>query len=122
LLVFDETDPAPAVASGTLNDLLHPPAGVVSYPNLTLEYGQQPGDPCNYIDVPVALFKAIAPKSTEARWLAHSRIVSPELMAQKALGDIDTPLGETAIVVGNRLAMEGHKTSCAVVSLEDMGS
>ena len=121
LLIFDESDPAPAVAQGTLDNLLHPPTGVASYPNLTLEYGQQPTDPCNYTDVPVSLFSAIAPKSTEVRWLAHSRTITKELLAMKARGEVDTPTGETSIVVGNRLAKAGHKTSCSLVSLEDMG-
>lgn len=122
LLIFDETDPAPVMESGTLLDLQHPPSGTVSYPFFTYEYGQKPDDPCNYIDVPAELFKSIAPLSTELYWLAHARTVSDSALALRALDvTVDTPLGECSVVVGNRLAKAGRKTSCFLVSLEDMG-
>ena len=122
LLIFDETDPAPIMESGTLLDLQHPPQGTVSYPFFTYEYGQKPDEPCNYIDVPAELFKAIAPLSTDLYWLAHARSVSESAVALRALdATVETPLGECSVVVGNRLAKAGHKTSCFLVSLEDMG-
>lgn len=122
LLVFDETDPAPVMKSGTLVDLQHPPQGTVSYPYFTYEYGQKPDDPCNYIDVPANVFTAIAPLSTELYWLSHARTVSESAAALRALEtNVETPLGECSVVVGNRLAKAGLKTSCFLVSLEEMG-
>jgi hypothetical protein len=122
LLVFDETDPAPVMKAGTLTNFEHPPAGTVSYPSFTYEYGQKPDEPCNYIDVPAQLFTAVAPLSSELYWLAHARTVSDSAVALRALAaGVDTPLGECSVVVGNRLAIAGHKTCCFLVSLEGMG-
>lgn len=108
LLAFDETDPPPPLCSGTVADLQHPPAGTVSYPHLeTLEYGEKPTDPCQWIDVPVELFSAIAPTAEELRWLAHAR-------------RIDQPPDAYANVVSNRLPRADAKTVCCLVSVENM--
>lgn len=121
ILVFDEGDPIPETVQGTLRDLQSPPAGVASYPALTLEYGEAATDPVTYVDVPAALFAAVAPKSDELRWLAGSRVISRELLANRPMGEVDTPAGDAALVVGNRLAREGARTTAMLVSLEDMG-
>jgi len=121
ILVFDEGDPIPGTVQGTLRDLLSPPSGVASYPGLTLEYGEAPADPVTYVDVPAALFAAIAPGSDELRWLAGSRVVSQEVLAARPMDEVDTPTGDAALVVGNRLAREGARTTAMLVSLEDMG-
>lgn len=121
ILVFDEGDPIPGTVQGTLRDLLDPPSGVASYPALTLEYGEAAADPVTYVDVPAALFAAVAPKSDELRWLAGSRVVSREALAARPMDEVDTPTGDAALVVGNRLAREGARTTAMLVSLEDMG-
>lgn len=121
VLVFDENDPIPEPVQGTLRDLLELPTGVVSYPSLTLEYGEAPADPVTWVDVPAALFAAIAPESDELRWLAGSRIISQAALLARAMDEVNTPTGDAAIVVGNRLAREGARTTAMLVSLEDMG-
>ena len=121
VLVFDEADPAPEINAGSLKDLSELPSGTLSYPAFALEYGQQPEDPCRYIDVPADLFSAIAPLSTEMRWLCSARLVNKVATQARAFVDVDTPTGESAVVVGNRLAKAGHKTTCCLVSLENMG-
>ncbi|UAY54338.1 hypothetical protein [Arachidicoccus terrestris] len=121
VLVFDEGDPAPKIHSGSLKDLSDLPSGTLSYPGFTLEYGQHETDPCRYIDVPADLFTAIAPLSTEMQWLSSARLVSKVATQARVTDGVDTPLGESAVVAGNRLAVAGHKTTCCLVSLENMG-
>jgi hypothetical protein len=121
VLVFDESDPVPGTVQGTLGDLLDRPAGVVSYPGLTLEHGQVPADPLTYVDVPAPLFAEIAPRSDELRWLAGARVISRASLASRPMDEVDTPTGDAAIVVGNRLAREGARTTAMLVSLERLG-
>ncbi|HYC88120.1 MAG TPA: hypothetical protein VEO54_02820 [Thermoanaerobaculia bacterium] len=122
LLTFDVNDPIPAVRHGTLGELLPGglPAGTISYPNLALEYGESATDPILFIDVPAALFTAIAPSAADLRWLAHAREISLETAARKR----DTTDGSIAtdfsVVVSNRMPTAGNRTACHLVSLESM--
>jgi hypothetical protein len=122
LLAFDGDDPPPPVQAGTVHDLLPAglPPGTVSYPDLTLEPGESASDPCEFVDVPIDLFAAIAPGLEDLRWLAHGRHLDPEALARKALGPADTPPQDLSTVVANRVPAAGGKTVCCLVSLESM--
>jgi hypothetical protein len=124
LLTFDVDDPIPVVRFGTLAELLPPglPAGTISYPNLTLEYGQSETDPILFIDVPIDLFTAIAPAASELRWLAHAREISVETAARKVDDASGTIATEFSVVVSNRLPAPGNKTACHLVSFEGMSA
>jgi hypothetical protein len=124
LLTFDREDPPPTVWSGTLAELLPQalPTGTISYPNLRLEAGQSPQEPCRYIDVPVDLFQQIAPTLQELRWLAHSRRIDPEAIARKAFEAEQPPPQELSAVISNRLPAPGHETVCCLVSIEQMAA
>ena len=135
LLVFDENDPPPEVREVMVGDLTPAafphaqgapptasslPADAVSYPELTLEYGQFAWDPCRVIDVPVALFSAMAPGLVDVPWLAHSRTVSSANPLRAAgLADGQTSI-ESAVVVGNRLPDPNSRVTVHLVSLEQM--
>lgn len=122
LLTFDVDDPIPIVRPGTLADLLPGglPPGMISYPNLALEYGESPTDPVLFIDVPATLFTAIAPSERDLRWLAHARVISLETVARKSdRDDLATPT-EFSVVVSNRLPKPGNRTASFLVSLESM--
>ncbi|RWA84410.1 hypothetical protein [Mesorhizobium sp.] len=132
LLVFDQSDPAPTVAAGTIADLLPDglPSGTVSYPDLedSLEYGEctsQNGSavylPCQYIDVPGPLFSAITPSYCDLYWLAHARKVEPKRAALKATKRGRAAQTELSVVVANRLPTPGSTALCCLVSLEGLG-
>ncbi|MCU0910419.1 MAG: hypothetical protein MUE98_03465 [Rhodobacteraceae bacterium] len=135
LLVFDENDPPPTVSQVMVGDLTPSPfphaqgatptasslpADAVSYPGLTLEYGQFPWDPCRVIDVPVSLFNAVAPGLVDMPWLTHSRTVSSASPLRAAgLAEGQTSI-ETSVVVGNRLPDPNSRVTVHLVSLENM--
>lgn len=124
LLTFDLNDPIPEVKHGTLADLLPGglPEGTISYPNLALEYGESTTDPILYIDVPAALFTAIAPSTADLRWLAHARVIDLETAARKRDLDDGSLPTEFSVVVSNRLPTPGNRTACHLVSLESMAA
>ncbi len=124
LLTFDINDPPPEVVSGTLADLLHPPAGTASYPNFRLEMGESPDEPCLYVDIPAGLFYEIVPTMNDLPWLAHARSIDPGALLQRAderSADKWSPT-EFSTVVSNRLPTPGNGTVCYLVSLENMGA
>jgi len=137
LLVFDESDPPPDLREVMVGDLMREPfphakgesptpsslpADAVSYPGLTLEYGEFPWDPCRVIDVPVALFDAIAPGIVDMPWLAHSRTVAQSQPLRAAgLAEGQTSI-ETSVVVGNRLPDPDSRVTVHVVSLDQMAA
>jgi hypothetical protein len=121
LLAFDGDDPAPAVVSGTLADLLSPPGGVASYPGLALEYGESDTDPVQYVDVPAALFHDVAPTVDELAWLTHGRTLDGQSQARKAdQPDGSAPATDFSAVMANRLPAPGSRTVCYLVSVEGM--
>ncbi|MBS7539524.1 hypothetical protein [Ancylobacter lacus] len=135
LLVFDENDPPPKVVEAMVGDLTPAPfphadnaapapsslpATAVSYPGLTLAFGEVPWDPCRVIDVPVALFAALAPGAVDMPWLSHSRTISSAAPLRFAgLADDQTRI-ETSVVVGNRLPTPDSEVTVHLVSLENM--
>ncbi|HEV2734461.1 MAG TPA: hypothetical protein VGV85_06460 [Longimicrobiaceae bacterium] len=122
LLTFDGADPPPVPVSGTLADLVSPPAGTVSYPDLRLEHGEALTDPVLYIDVDAALFTAIAPTLDELAWLVHGRTLDAGSLLRRADAGGEGPSGEYSSVFSNRLPKPGSRTVCFLVSVEDMGA
>jgi hypothetical protein len=153
LLLIDTADGVAPARTLTVANLVsaskHPggtlPDHFVSYPDLaSLDYGEEYAHPCQVIDVPVALFNAIAPSFDDLKWLAHARRVDtakkpssePTIFARAALAGAasppsngsaaggGTPNGSTpevtdyAVVVGNRLPVPGHKSTVHLVSLD----
>jgi hypothetical protein len=99
-----------AVGKGTL------PPGYVSYPDINpLDYGEEPEEACTTIDVPRAVFDAIAPSSADLPYLAHVR-EADTVDAQ----DHPEPTATTAVVLGNRAGAPGGVSHAFLVSLENM--
>jgi hypothetical protein len=69
---------------------------------------------CLGIDIPVNLFRAIAPKVEELKYLNHVRQVNTD--GKEVLG-IDEQ-GWYSVTVGNRMALKGGQYHCYLVSLE----
>jgi hypothetical protein len=135
LLLFDEDDPVPETKSILAGDLApNPfprakdgpdqpselPAGTISYPGLTFDYGEFPYQPCNVIDVPVTLFNQIAPGQVDVPWLAHARILTPDKPARMGLTTDPGAAVETSVIVGNRLPNPNARCTVHLVSLEGM--
>lgn len=92
-----------------------------------LDYGQSPDDPCQILDVPLALFEAIAPSSDDLKMMAHVRNVNvvrkatyngvpagrPDLSSVPGTSDF-------ALVLGNRVPRAGVRTFAHLVSLENL--
>ena len=108
VLLFDEADPPPAPAQRTIADLAS--SGGVLFPARDREPGEQTTDPVTTIDVPLALFNAIAPSAADLQWLAHVR-------------ETEAPPGgsgpsDNAVVFGNRLPAAGAISTAHLVALE----
>lgn len=115
LLVFDSEDPTPPTVMRTLAELLNPPSGVVSYPDLVLAPGESSTDPVATIDVPVALFSQMAPSAADLVHLAHSRQVAPN---NKSSDSVNSQ-ADYSVLIANRLPY-GQKTTVHLVCLEGM--
>jgi hypothetical protein len=76
-----------------------------------LGYGDSIWDPCMVVDVPVALFKDIAPAQEDLRWLAHCRIVNDPAKNKSR---------EFSVIFANRLPKKEGLTAAYLVSLEGM--
>ncbi len=97
----------------TLHDLIDPPSGVTSYPDLKPAYGETPQDPCSYIDIDLGLFGQIAPSLADLQWLAHVRAADPT--------DSGASPSEQSVVFANRLPAQGRRSIIYLVSLDAMG-
>jgi hypothetical protein len=118
LLLFEEADPAPSPQPVTVRDLRRGgglPADAVAAA-LTLDDGESETDPCTVIDVPVALFAAIAPSRADLGWLAHVRQVGT---AAKSAA-FTAPTQENAVLVGSRLPAPNTRCAVHLVSLEGL--
>ncbi|MCP1846150.1 hypothetical protein ACVIHI_009071 [Bradyrhizobium sp. USDA 4524] len=137
LLLFDEDDPVPepkSVFAGDLTPNPFPhakggpdqpsalPTGTVSYPGLTFDYGEFPYQPCNVIDVPVALFNQVVPGQVDMPWLAHARILTTDKPARMGLTTDPGTEVKTSVIVGNRLPNSNARCTVHLVSLEGMAS
>lgn len=115
VLPFRALDPPPVPQAVTLGELA--PSGTVFFPPRSTEPGESDADPVTVIDVPVALFAAVAPTAEDLGWLAHVRRV--DVHARPA-GD-GPPRSDFGVVMGNRLGLPGQATTAVLVSLEGWG-
>lgn len=90
-----------------------------------LEYGQSPDDPCQIIDIPLALFWTIAPSCDDLKMTAHVRTVNVIRKATQngvpaGRNDLSKVPGTSdfALVFGNRVPKAGVRTFAHLVSLE----
>jgi len=140
VLLLDEDDVAacPGLrlppANATVGDLF--PQGAVSTSTLGandhsyfdgakdtsgLEPGQTISDPISVLDVPLALFRRLAPTIADLALLAHVR--DAEFTAKTTVpgvSDVGEPTGTFSLVFGNRLPQTNKKTYAYLVSLEEM--
>lgn len=106
LLVFTDGELTPT-ANTTLSTLK---AASPGWPGVTLEQGQQDGDPVAVIDVPKTLLRSILPTAPELRWLAHVR---------RPTDNVGVVTGEEwAVVVANRLPAPLATSVAHLVALE----
>lgn len=86
-----------------------------------LDPGQQLTDRVETIDIPVPLFRSIAPSVEDLKYMAHIRKVS---LVNKAtmpgISDVGEPEGSFSIVFGNRLPTGKRQSWAYLVSLENM--
>lgn len=106
LLVFTDGELA-ATPNLTLSSLK---AAAPGWPGVTLEQGQQEGDPVAVIDVPRELLAKVLPSASELRWLAHVRRPTDEQGA--VAGE------EWTVVVANRLPAPRATSVAHLVVLE----
>lgn len=86
-----------------------------------LDPGQQLTDPIQTLDLPVPLFRHIAPTVEDLNYMAHIRKVSLVNKAtMSGISDIGEPEGSFSIVFGNRLPGSNRKIWAYLVSLESM--
>lgn len=92
-----------------------------------LDYGETPDDPCQYLDIPLALFWKIAPSSDDLKMLAHLRNVNIIRKATQngvpaGRNDLSKIPGTSdfALVFGNRVPRVGVRTFAHLVSLEGL--
>lgn len=132
ILLFHD-DERPPLTSSTLKDLQRvaggTPGDVASYgdgyaaANATFgEFGEADSDPCLTIDVPAALFSAVAPTLADLQWLAHARQVSTAKKAAEKRAAAGTLASDFSVVVGSRLPKAGSACTAHLVSLEGLGS
>lgn len=122
LLVFDESDSPPPIQTLTLNDLQHPPSNIASYPNLILEHNESSADPVQVIDIPITLFNNIIPSLADMPWLAHARTITSDTTRKAVSLNGTVPGTEFSVIIANRLPAAGKKTTCFLVSVENMGT
>lgn len=109
LLLFSEDDPAPSPKTIKLKELSKTQDKKIWFPpNFALEFGEKPEDECQIIDVPINLFKKIAPSLSDLRWLAHGRIVNVDNKIQNKGA---THSGKYSVIIGNRLPSNSPEKS-----------
>jgi hypothetical protein len=109
------------------------PSDTLSYPfdppwnseKCLLEYGESPDNTVLSIDVPVAMFKTVAPSLTDLGFLAHVREVdvtgrSAAAGTGGAGSDGNPDVGQFSAVLGNRTLAPGPGNA-VLVSLEGLG-
>ncbi len=142
VLLIAQDDPAPDFNQVTLLDLLSPeyktPDGdqgklpknylFPGFPGVDhndLEFGEKWTDPCLVVDLPIALFKAIAPSLDDLKWLGHVREIQPTVsqsaLYMRKLRKVSTPQSPPRLstVIGNRLPAEGSESQALLVSVEN---
>ena len=92
-------------------------SGQLVVPNLQPEPWQRDDDPCLTLDIPLELFRAIAPSWEDLPYLAHARRVG-NTTHMEADGIEDG--GWFSVVVGNRLPTPNKENRVFLVSLEGL--
>ena len=123
LLVFDANEiPAAGptaqtgAVSSTVDALLTPGDGGVAVPAIAVTDAERKLK-CQTLEIPLALFQAVAPRAGELRYLAHVRQID---LAGQPGADADE-VGWFAVVVASRLpvaAKEGARNIAHLVSVE----
>ena len=116
VLLFDQNDPATTPQHVTIADLVT--KSNTFFPSRVPEDGENLTDPVTVIDLPIALFNAIAPSLEDLNWTAHVRTVDP---VAKAAGDGVPPAVDYSVVFGNRLPVPGNTATAHLVSFEGFG-
>lgn len=118
LMVREDELDGTAPVRRTVEDLIHPKEAEVVGPAGLSVSEQELAQGCLTIDLPAALFAAIAPRSEELGLLTHVRQVNTD--GKEILGlDAD---GWFAVVVGNRLPASGKRHTALLVSVEGLAS
>ncbi|HEY4281183.1 MAG TPA: hypothetical protein VGM91_23415 [Conexibacter sp.] len=151
VLLFDADDEAAfpgfraQAAAGTVRNLFIPRTGAVQPQGYSyfwaqkdlgetsdglaqhLDYGQSPDDPCQLLDVPLALFWAVAPSCQDLMLTAHARNVNVVRKATEngvPAGRIDLSrvpgTSDFSLVLGNRSPQAGVRAFAHLVSLEGL--
>jgi hypothetical protein len=125
ILLFNENDPGrlPPVQTLTVSDLIAVADGgtrpaTVLGPALTpddLEPGQNLADKVMVIDVPAALFTAVAPLLGDLPFAAHARLIDP---SKKVFPAAHNPDGWVSVAIGNRFPNPGSQNRAYIVSFE----
>jgi len=108
LLVFTQAE-APTVQTVQAGSLVTASTGSPWHPAYPLEEGQLATDVVTVIDVPVGLVETLLPVPADLPFIAHVR---------EPLDDDDDPLGQQAVVLGNRLIPPDSLSMIFLVSLE----
>lgn len=123
LLLFEEDElAATPFAACRLAEVAKPPAGVRG-PEIKLDPWELPdrgGEEkrCTVLDLPFGLFRRVAPRQSELRWLAHARLAATTHKEDLfGVGD-----GWFAVILANRLPAEGKRNIAVLVSLEGHGA
>jgi hypothetical protein len=104
-------------------DLDRDSTGIEEY----LDYGEEPDDPCQIIDIPLALFWKIAPSVDDLKMTAHLRNVNIVRKATQngvpaGRNDLSRIPGTSdfAVVLGSRVPRENVRSFAHLVSLEGL--
>jgi hypothetical protein len=132
LLLFDEDDIQPSfdlkAKAATVQEFFKGASlgsGMSYFDGLPvdcLDYGETVTDSCMAIDIPLALFRAIAPSVEDLKMLAHSRTVSihNQELDLSGGGNGLSPEDDFSVVFGNRLPRAGLRCTVHLVSLEGL--
>lgn len=124
LLLFDEAElPDTPFSECSFQEVITPPAKTRG-PMITLDpweveeapadRGQERNNRCTVLDIPLTLFRQVAPRLDELPYLTHARLVATHDKEDVyGVGD-----GWFAVVLANRLPAEGKRNVAALVSLE----
>ncbi|MEG3125128.1 hypothetical protein [Sphingomonas sp. GB1N7] len=126
-------DQAVPILNLTQRQLRHPAADTF-FPNLDQEVTDDDDAICQAVDLEFALFNKVAPSREDLACLTHVRTVTGAAMARKArrdarpdrtrpdlVGQDGVENGCFAVVIGNRLPIEGVRSRVHLVSLEGYG-
>ncbi|HKQ08991.1 MAG TPA: hypothetical protein VJ464_27970 [Blastocatellia bacterium] len=110
LLLFDQLEaPTPQVI--TLGELKNGSDSTIKFPGFSFEYEQSEQDKVTVIDVQKSLLQTLLPAEEELELLAHVR------QGKDTQGD--QTVGETAVIIGNRLPRRGAISVAHLVSVEE---